>query len=71
MASAECEHFILTKHFKAPTKASKNGWIAVLYQGEPLREQASLRFGQPLQHHPATPFAITDGKCCAGPVYRA
>ena len=62
--SAECDHVILTKHFKAPTKASKCGWIAVLYQGEPLREQASLPSGQPLQRYPATPFTINDGKFC-------
>jgi hypothetical protein len=63
--STECDHFISTKHFKAPTKASKSGWIAALYQGEPLREQASLRSAQPLQRYLATPFAIIDGKCCA------
>jgi hypothetical protein len=63
--SAEHHHVILMEHLKAHTKASKCGWIAVLYQGELLREQASLRSGQPLQHHPATPFAITESECCA------
>jgi hypothetical protein len=59
--SAECEHFILTEHFKARTKASKSGWIVALYQGEPLREQAPCglgsRYNVTLQRHSPLPMA--------------
>ena len=50
---------------RIPRLRRADGWTAEIYQGEPLREHTSLRSGQPLQRHPATPFAGTDGERCA------